>query len=357
MKLGLVALPLLFGLMSCGDRNSKTTDTSSETTAAVEFKDVSKAAGIEFTHTNGATGQKYLPETMGSGCAFLDFDNDGWLDIILVNSDNWPESNSNHPTLQVYRNDQHGKFEDVTKAVGLNVEMYGMGVAVGDYDNDGFEDIYITGVGGCRLFHNEAGKRFRDVTTEARVNSPGWATSATWVDYERDGELDLFVCHYVKWSRETNRPYSIDGISKTYSTPEQYPGESCRLYHNEGHGHFKDVTVISGIENSRSKALGVVAFDFDLDGWPDLVVTNDTQPNFLFHNQTDGTFKEVALEAGIAVSEMGKAKAGMGVDAADELGVGRESIVITNFSGEQITLYRPDSSGHYLDEAAKSGIG
>jgi hypothetical protein len=357
-----VILPLfILSLLPCVLSCRHTSSTGAiETTAkppSVEFKDVSTEAGIVFRHRNGATGEKYLPETMGSGCAFLDFNNDGWLDVILVNSDNWPGNKKDHATLHLYRNDRKGKFEDVTKTVGLDVGMYGMGVAIGDYDNDGFEDIYVTGVGGCRLFHNEGGKYFRDVTKTASVASPGWATSATWIDYDRDGRLDLFVCHYVKWSREENYPYSIDGIHKTYSTPEQYVGESCRLYHNEGGGRFKDVTATAGIENARSKALGVVAFDFDLDGWPDLVTTNDTQPNFLFHNQTDGTFKEVALEAGIAVSEMGKAKAGMGVDVADEQNAGRESIVVTNFSGEQLTLYRPDSSGHYLDEAARSGIG
>ncbi len=360
----------------------------------ITFQDVTVQAGISFVQTNGATGKKYLPETMGSGCAFLDYDNDGYQDILLVNGDYWPNTqHSNtpspkvggrgatpeHPTLHLYRNDHHGRFVDVTAQTGLNVEMYGMGVAVGDYDNDGYDDLYITGVGGSRLFHNErasagAGERatpesptrplahsparyFRDVTTKAGVRSPGWATSATWLDYNRDGRLDLFVCHYVEWSPATNRFFSLDGVHPSYATPEQYPGTRCSLYRNDGGGRFTDVSASAGILNRHSKALGVIAFDYDEDGWPDILVTNDTEPNFLFHNQGDGTFKEVALETGIAVSEQGRAKAGMGVDVADEQNRGHPSIIITNFSGEQPTLYRPDESGHYLDEAARSGIG
>lgn len=327
----------------------------------VTFQDVAAQVGIHFRHVNGAVGKKFLPETMGAGCAFLDYNNDSWLDILLVNGTYWPGNpRRERPTLKLYRNENGHRFTDVTREAGLDVEMYGMGVAVGDYDNDGWDDLYLTGVGTSRLYHNEAGPKgrlFRDVTARAGVNSPGWATSATWVDYDRDGLLDLFVCHYVQWTPQTDRFFSLDGIHRSYSTPEQYPGETCRLYHNEGGGKFVDVTRSSGIYSTRSKALGVVICDFDQDGWPDLVVANDTEPNFLFHNQGDGTFKEVALATGIAMSESGKAKAGMGVDVGDERNNGWDSIVITNFSGEQLTLYRRDSTGHYLDEAARSGIG
>lgn len=368
-------LPALVCLAGCRNAPAAPPQTTEIPPPAVTFRDVTKAAGIDFVQTNGATGRKLLPETMGSGCAFLDYDNDGWLDILLVNGTDWwnPRSKSLITTMHLYRNDHHGHFTDVTHEAGLDVEMYGMGVAVGDYDNDGFDDIYVTGVGGCRLFHNESAeskpsartserpnaspRHFRDVTASAGVKSPGWTTSATWVDYDRDGRLDLFVCHYVQWTPQTNRYFSLDNVHRSYSTPEQYPGESCRLYHNEGNGRFTDVSVKAGIYNAQSKALGVIAFDFDQDGWQDILVANDTQPNFLFHNQGDGTFKEVALETGLAVSEMGRAKAGMGVDVADERQDGMESVLITNFSGEQATLYRRDASGHYQDEAARSGIG
>jgi len=327
----------------------------------VTFQDVAVQVGIRFQHVNGAAGKKFLPETMGAGCAFVDYDNDGWLDILLMNGTYWPGNPRPHrPTPKLYRNEKGLHFTDVTQEVGLEAEMYGMGVAVGDYDNDGWDDLYLTGVGQSRLFHNEAGPKgryFRDVTRHAGVSSPGWATSATWLDYDRDGLLDLFVCHYVQWTPQTDRFFSLDGIHRSYSTPQQYPGETCRLYHNEGGGNFADVTRSAGIYSTRSKALGVVICDFDQDGWPDLVVANDTEPNLLFHNQGDGTFKEVALATGIAMSESGKAKAGMGVDVGDERNNGWDSIVITNFSGEQLTLYRRDSTGHYLDEAARSGIG
>lgn len=307
-----------------------------------------------------------MPETMGAGCAFLDFDNDGRLDILFVNGSPWPDqplpAGDQRPTLKLYRNVDGKHFSDVTKETGLDVEMYGMGVAVGDFDNDGYEDIFVTGVGGCRLFHNDpAAKnlhhRFIDITERAGVRSPGWATSATWIDYDRDGRLDLFVCHYVQWSPSKDLFFSMDGVKKSYATPQQYPGESCRLYHNEGGGRFTDVTQRAGILNSRSKALGVALCDVDQDGWPDIIVANDAAPNSLYRNQGNGTFKDIAVEVGIAHTETGKPKAGMGIDVGDDLNNGRESIVITNFAGEQLTLYRRDEAGLYLDAAAHSGIG
>jgi enediyne biosynthesis protein E4 len=303
---------------------------------------------------------KRMPETMGAGCAFVDYDNDGRLDLLLVNGARWPgAASTSRSTPQLFRNVDGQTFEEVTRTVGLDVPMYGMGIAVGDYDNDGWDDLYITGVGSSRLFHNEAGRRFRETTAHAGVASPGWATSATWVDYDRDGLLDLFVCHYVQWTPATDRFFSIDSVNKSYATPQQYPGESCRLYRNNGRGRFSDVSKQTGIFNVRSKALGVVICDEDQDGWPDLIVANDTEPNFLFHNQGGDTpiFKEVALEKGISRAETGKAKAGMGIDTGDEQNNGQESIIITNFSGEQLSLYRRDPSTQYLDAAAQSGIG
>jgi hypothetical protein len=323
-----------------------------------EFVDVSKEMGIEFVHVNGAAGKKYMPETMGSGCAFLDFNADGLLDILLINGMPWTGT-ANAPTMKLYQNDG-ARFVDVTNRCGLSVPMYGMGVAVGDFDNDGFPDLFITAVGEGRLFHNEPspnGRRYRDFTAGSGIADRGWSTSATWIDFDRDGRLDLFVCHYVQWSPATDLFTTIDGVQKSYATPQRYPGESCRLYKNLGGGRFRDVTKKAGILNRRSKALGVVALDYDQDGWADLAVANDTEQNFLFHNETNGTFKEVALETGIAMAETGKAKAGMGIDTADETNSGSDSIVITNFAGEQLTLYRSDASNSFLDAAAVSGIG
>ncbi|MEP6756066.1 MAG: CRTAC1 family protein [Chthonomonadales bacterium] len=356
----LLLIALLDTLMvGCG-KTSEPKSTVAEAPPDVKFRDVTQAAGIDFLHVNGATGKKYMPETMGSGCAVFDFDNDDKQDILLINSEPW--ANSSSATMHVYRNLDGTHFRDATVEVGLDVPIYGMGVAVGDYDNDGFEDLFITGVGGCKIFHNVPGpdghsRRFVDVTKSAGLESPGWATSATWVDYDRDGKLDLFVCHYVKWSQKTDQFFSIDGVRKSYATPMQYEGESCRLYHNDGRGKFSDVTKAAGIYNPQSKALGVCICDFDQDGWPDLIVANDTTPNFLFHNETNGTFKEVAIQSGIGIGQSGKAKAGMGVDIADELQTGHESIILTNFAGEQMTLYRWSEGGLYLDAAAPSGIG
>ena len=348
------ALLLVLLLYACGPRN--TAPPRNAAPPSVSFTDVTREAGIDFVHHNGATGKMFLPETMGSGCAFLDYDSDGRLDILLVNGASWLSADRRH-TMRLYRNAGSGRFVDVTTAAGLNFPLYGMGVTAGDFDNDGFDDLFITAVGRSRLLHNLRGRRFVDITATAGVEDRGWSTSATWFDYDRDGQLDLFVCHYVRWTPESNRYFSVDGVRQSYSTPEQYLGESCRLYHNQGGRRFRDVTRESGIQTPRSKALGVVALDFDQDGWQDLAVANDTEPNFLFHNQTDGTFKEVALEMGIAVSDEGRAKAGMGIDAGDEMNDGAESLAITNFSGEQLSLYRRGPSGSFFEVAAQSGIG
>jgi hypothetical protein len=334
------------------------------------FVDVTERAGVRFRHENGARGQKWLPETMGSGCAFLDYNGDSRLDLLFINGMHWPgQYVPEQPTMALYRNEGDGRFADVTRSVGLDVPMYGMGCAVGDYDNDGWDDLVVTTLDGCRLFHNRAakarvaprvgppGRRFEEVTAGAAVGGGGWATGAAWVDVDRDGLLDLFVCHYVSWSPATDVYGSLDGVHKSYTTPEKYRGETCRLYRNRGSGRFEDVTRRAGIYSPKSKAMGVAVCDVDADGWPDLVVSNDTEPNFLFHNQGDGTFKETAIEAGIAVSEQGKARAGMGIDTGDDRGIGQPSILITNFAGEQPTLYRRNEYGLFVDESASSGIG
>ncbi|MGH9585758.1 MAG: CRTAC1 family protein [Acidobacteriaceae bacterium] len=322
----------------------------------IRFTDITSQAGIHFIHNSGAFGQKYLPETMGSGVCFIDYDNDGWQDILFVNSMDWP-GHKKHPSYPaLYHNNHDGTFTDVTKQAGLDIEMYGMGCAVGDYDNDGYDDIYITAVGKSHLFHNLGNGKFQDVTEKAGVASPGFATSAAWFDYDHDGKLDLVVDHYVQWSPATDQTCSLDGKHKSYCTPELYKGESIRLYHNEGNGRFKDVTKAAGLYNPSDKALGIALIDYDNDGWLDLFITNDTQPNKLYHNNHNGTFTETGFAAGVAFSDAGKARAGMGTDAADYDNSGRQSLVIGNFTNESMALYHNDGQGLFSDQATSAGI-
>jgi len=327
-------------------------------TPGFRLTDVTAAAGIDFRHNSGAFGAKYLPETMGSGCAFLDYDADGWLDILLVNAMDWPGHKRQRSALKLYRNNRNGTFSDVTHQAGLSVEMYGMGVAVADYDNDGFPDILITAVGQNRLFQNNGRGQFTDVTEKAGLGGrSSFSTSAIWFDYDRDGLLDLLVCNYVKWSPERDVFCSLDGKRKSYCTPEAYHGETCWLFHNRGNGTFEDVTAHSGIFDATSKSLGVALIDYDRDGWPDLLIANDTQPNKLYRNLRNGTFEDVAVKAGVAFSEDGKARAGMGIDAADFDNSGVDGIAITNFDNEMMALYRQVRDGVYADTAIKAGIG
>jgi enediyne biosynthesis protein E4 len=320
---------------------------------------VTAAAGIDFQHNSGAFDRKFLPETLGPGCAFLDYDGDGWLDILLVNGMDWPGHKKRRSTLRLYRNNRNGTFTDVTERAGLAVaEMYGMGVAVADYDNDGFPDILITAVGQNRLFKNTGKGTFLDVTDKAGLGGrSSFSTSAMWFDFDRDGHLDLFVCNYVKWSPEHDVYCSVDGKRKSYCTPEAYHGSTCWLFRNRGDGTFEDVTAKSGIFDTTSKSLGVALVDYDRDGWPDVFVANDTQPNKLYHNLRNGTFEDVAVRAGVAFSEDGKARAGMGVDVADYDNSGTAGIVITNFDNEMMALYRNGRGGTYTDVSVKSGIG
>ena len=325
--------------------------------APVTFTDVSTPAGVRFKHENGAFGKKYLPETMGSGCAFVDVDGDGWQDIVLVQSTAWPGRPKTRSTLALYRNNTNGTFTDITQASGLAVEMYGLGIAAADFDNDGDADLYVTGLGSSRLFRNEGGARFTDQTARAGVVDPGFSTSAMWFDYDRDGRLDLFVAHYVHWSVETDRFCSLDGKAKSYCTPEAYKGQSPALYRNRGDGTFEDVTRKAGLFDAANKMLGVALIDFDSDGWLDVFGANDTQPNRLYRNKGDGTFADVGVMAGVAFNEAGVARAGMGVDAADYDGSGRQSLVIGNFTNEMTALYANEGKGLFIDEAPASTIG
>ena len=294
---------------------------------------------------------------MGSGVCFIDYDNDGWQDIFFVNSMDWPEHKTgvkSYPAL--YHNNHDGTFTDVTRESGLAIESYGLGCAVGDYDNDGFDDLYLTTVGSNHLFHNLGNGKFVDVTAKAGVASPGFSASAVWFDYDNDGKLDLFVTHYIDWSIEKDQYCTLDNKNKSYCTPQTYKGESSRLYHNKGNGVFEDVTKQAGLLDPKSKALGVALLDYDNDGWMDLFVSNDTEPNKLYHNNHDGTFTDVGVNVGVAFSESGRVRAGMGVDAADIDNSGLPSLLIGNFTNESTSLYRSDGSGLFADESLRSGV-
>ena len=264
-------------------------------TALPQFSDVTTAAGIHFRHNSGAFGKKYLPETLGSGVAFLDEDNDGWQDILLVNGRNWPGQSGAPSFPALYRNNGNGTFTDITRSAGLAVEMYGMGVSVGDYDNDGDADIYITALGPNHLFRNNGGGHFEDVTAKAGVGDPGFSTSAVWFDYDRDGKLDLFVGNYVEWSVDKDLFCTLNGKTKSYCTPESYKGQSPTLYHNNGDGTFENVTRKAGVYDPAAKTLGLALIDYDNDGLLDVFAANDTQPNRLYRNKGDGTFADVAV--------------------------------------------------------------
>lgn len=327
-------------------------------TSGIHFEDITRAAGIHFTHNSGAIGKKWLPETMGPGVAFIDYDNDGWQDILLVNGTDWPGHVRKHSTLALYHNNQNGTFADVTQKAGLAVEMYGLGVAIGDYDNDGYDDILITTLGQNHLFHNNGNGTFTDVTKKSGLWGPNeFSTSAAWVDYDRDGKLDLVVANYVQWSPATDISCELDGKTKSYCTPESYKGASVRLWHNRGDGTFEDATQKAGLYDITSKSLGVAVFDANQDGWPDILISNDTQPNKLYINNGNGTFTEKGVASGIAYNEDGIARAGMGVDAADYDRSGAASVVITNFSNQMLALYHNERKGLFVDEAPQSDVG
>ncbi len=332
---------------------------SAAVSSGITFRDVTQQAGIHFVHTNGAFGKKWLPETLGPGVAFIDYDNDGWPDIFLVNGMDWPGHGNKRSTPKLYHNNHDGTFTDVTQKAGLDaVEMYGMGVTVGDYDNDGYDDLFVTAYGQNHLFHNNGNGTFNDVTQKAGLGGiKEFSTGAAWVDYDKDGKLDLVVANYVQWTPETDLYCTLDGKSKSYCTPESYKGTSVRLWHNRGDGTFEDATKKAGLDDPTSKTLGIAMLDYDGDGWPDLLLSNDTQPNKLYRNNGNGTFTEKAVLAGVAFSEDGVARAGMGVDAADYDRSGHPSLLITNFANQMLSLYHNEGSGLFVDEAPQSEIG
>src|SRR3954463_13149817 len=301
--------------------------------AGIHFTDVTQSAGIRFVHNNGAFGKRYLPETLGPGGGFIDYDGDGYPDILLVNGQDWPgHPKTPNSTLKLYHNNGNGSFTDVTARSGLGIKLYGMGVTVGDFDNDGRDDVFITALGQSHLFHNNGNGTFTDATKQAGMWGPNeFSTTAAWVDYDKDGKLDLVVANYVQWTQDKDLYCTIDGTHKSYCTPESYKGASARVWHNLGNGKFEDVTQKSGLQDPTSKSLGIAILDYDGDGLPDILVANDTQPNKLYRNSGNGTFTERAVQAGIAFSEDGKARAGMGIDVADFENSGKPGIAITNF--------------------------
>ena len=346
-----VALLTLAGWSAAVPAESANTD-------AVRFVDVTGPSGIRFVHNNGAFGKKYLPETMGPGVAFIDYDGDGWPDIFLVNGTDWPGHGAKHTAPKLYHNNHNGTFTDVTRKAGLDMEIYGLGAAVGDYDNDGHDDLFMTAYGQNHLFHNNGNGTFTDVTQKAGLEGiREFSTSAAWVDYDKDGKLDLVVANYVQWTPQGDLYCTLDGKTKSYCTPESYKGTSVRMWHNNGNGTFADMTEKAGLGDPTSKTLGIAVLDYDNDGWPDLLFSNDTQPNKLYRNNGNGTFSEKAVVAGVAFSEDGVARAGMGVDTADYDRSGHTSLLITNFSNQMLSLYHNEGRGLFVDEAPRSDIG
>ena len=338
-----------------------------------KFGDVTGAAGITFVHNNGAYGDKLLPESMGGGVAFLDFDNNGTQDLLFVNSSDWPDhlpAGKKASTMALYKNDGRGHFMDVTAGSGLDVSFYGMGVAVGDYDNDGLPDLFISSVGPNHLFHNQGNGKFIDVTSQAGVGgSPTqWSTSCAWIDYDNDGRLDLFVCNYIRWSKEIDFEvgYKLVGIGRAYGPPMNFEGAFPYLYHNDGEGHFTDVSQRSGIRITNpatgvpaAKSLGVAPVDLDEDGWIDLVIANDTVQNYVFHNQHNGTFKEISAVSGIAYDSYGNIRGAMGIDAARYRNDNTLGVAIGNFANEMTALYVSSERDptNFTDESIPEGVG
>ena len=316
-------------------------------------------SGIRWVHSSGKSPEKYLPETTGAGCAFFDYDNDGWMDIYLVNSGRCDFFTPDPPLRNaLYKNNRDGTFTDVAEKAGVGAGGFGQGVAVGDYDGDGFPDLYVAQYGRSILYHNNGDGTFSDVTEKAGVAAPGWASSAVWFDYDNDGRLDLFVCRFVDFSKELNKPCGVheDG-QKHYCIPQIYTPMASWLFHNNGDGAFTDVSKESGIANHLGKAWGVVATDINNDGLMDLFVTNDTVANFLFVNRGKGKFEEIGTAAGVAYSSEGRSRSGMGIDSADFNEDGWVDLFVANLDREMFAIYQNNHDETFDDMALPTGIG
>jgi hypothetical protein len=326
----------------------------------VTFVDVARPAGIIFQHDNAASTEKYLIETMGSGCGWIDFDQDGLLDLYLVNGAATNVYKPTHPLRSaLYRNNGDGTFTDVTEKAGVGAQgLFGMGVAVGDFDNDGYPDLFVCGYGRCILYHNNGNGTFSDVTARAGVENAGrWASSAAWFDYDNDGRLDLVIANYVDWSPERNFYCGDRGPGmRSYCHPDDFNPQPPTLFHNNGDGTFTDVSKVSGLAAKPGNGLGVVTFDYDNDGWQDIFIANDHMPNSLFHNNRNGTFTELGYLAGVAVSADGQFEAGMGTDAADTTNSERMDLVVMHLDMQLARLYRNMGDGTFEDETARSKL-
>jgi len=358
----------LGGLAVAGDwkggvRNlwSLVNPTPVEATESGIFRTVNpEESHITWVHDNAASESHYLPESMASGCAFFDYDNDGWMDIFLVNTgpcDYFHPSPAHRPKNALYKNNRDGTFTDVTAHAGLEGVAFGMGVAAGDYDADGFTDLFVTGYGGNALYHNNGDGTFTDVTEKAGLKDTKWSTSAVWFDYDNDGRLDLFVCSFVEYDGSAKNLCGNNLVGKNYyCIPRMFQGRANKLYHNNGDGTFTEVGHLTSIGKKLGKSHGVVATDINNDGWMDLLVTNDTEANFLFANRGGGKFEEIAFQAGVAYSDAGRPRSSMGVDSADYDNDGKMDLFVANIDHEQFSIYHNDSGESFSDAAAESGI-
>jgi hypothetical protein len=351
--LAALALVSMFG---CGGKKPPATESpASKAPSPIAFSDMTRSAGIEWVHNPCRTGRKLLPETVGGGGGFIDYNHDGFLDILLVNGAPLPGYRGPTPHLALYRNNGNGTFTDVTHEAGLDMTLYGFGAAVGDYDNDGWPDLYIMALDGNRLYHNDHG-HFRDVTKVSGLGVHGFTTAAAWIDYDRDGKLDLFVGDYVEWTAATDLPCGPPG-ARQYCPPNQYKGAKPYLFHNRGDGTFEDVSEKAGIRVSPGKTLGIACYDFDGDGWPDIYLANDTVPDVMFINQHNGTFVDKGLQDGIALGSDGNPTGSMGVDVATPFGDGRVAIAVGTFAAQEASLFCATGPGAMLFENRKSETG